>query len=80
MPFIRVDGKASAYRRETQVRSLGREDALEKEIATYSSTLAWKIPLTESVVGYSPWGRKESDTTEPLYFTSLYQVDPVPLY
>ena len=33
--------------RETVVRSLGREDPLEKEIATHSSTLAWKIPWTE---------------------------------
>ena len=32
---------------ETQVRSLGREDALEKEMATHSSTLAWKIPWME---------------------------------
>ena len=32
---------------ETWVRSLGQEDPLEKEIATYSSTLAWKIPWTE---------------------------------
>ena len=33
--------------RETQVRSLGWEDPLEKEMATHSSTLAWKIPWTE---------------------------------
>ena len=33
--------------RETRVRSLGREDPLEKEMATHSSTLAWKIPRTE---------------------------------
>ena len=32
---------------ETRVRSLGREDPLEKEIATHSSTLAWKIPWME---------------------------------
>ena len=32
---------------ETWLRSLGREDALEKEMATHSSTLAWKIPWTE---------------------------------
>ena len=32
---------------ETQVQSLGREDPLEKEIATHSRTLAWKIPWTE---------------------------------
>ena len=33
--------------RETWVRSLGREDPLEKEMATHSSTLAWKTPWTE---------------------------------
>ena len=32
---------------KTWVRSLGQEDPLEKEIATHSSTLAWKIPWTE---------------------------------
>ena len=54
--------------RETRVQSLGREDLLEKELATHSGTLAWKIPWTEEPVGYSPWGRKESDTTERLHF------------
>ena len=38
-------------------------------MATHSSTLAWKTPWTE--VGYSPWGRKESDTTEQLHFHLL---------
>ena len=33
--------------RETWVRSLGQDDPLEKEMATHSSTLAWKIPWTE---------------------------------
>ena len=33
--------------RETWVRSLGQEDPLEKEMATHSSTLAWRIPRTE---------------------------------
>ena len=32
---------------ETQVRSLGQEDGLEKEMATHLSTLAWKIPWME---------------------------------
>ena len=32
---------------ETQVQSLGQEDPLEEEMATHSSTLAWKIPWTE---------------------------------
>ena len=53
---------------ETQVRFLGWEYLLEKEMATHSNTLAWKIPWTESVVGYSPWGHKELDTTEELHF------------
>ena len=54
---------------ETWVRSPGREDPLEKEMATHSSILAWRIPW--SLVGYSPRGRKESDTTERLHYTSL---------
>ena len=33
--------------RETRVQSLGREDSLEKEMATHSSILAWKIPWME---------------------------------
>ena len=36
-------------------------------MAPHSSTLAWKIP-TRNLVGYSPWGRKELDTTEQLHF------------
>ena len=47
------DGKPSAC----NAGDLGWEDPLEKEVATHSSTLAWKTPWTE--VGYSPWGRKE---------------------
>ena len=34
---------------ETWVQSLGQEDPLEKEMATHSSTLAWKIPWTEEL-------------------------------
>ena len=40
-------GKESACNAETRVRSLSWEDPLEKEMATHSSTLAWKIPWTE---------------------------------
>ena len=54
--------------RETQVRLLVWEDLLEKEMATHSSTLAWKIPWTEEPSRYSPWGRKESNITERLHF------------
>ena len=43
---------------------------MEKEMATHSSILAWKISILHgwrSLVGYSPWGCKESDRTERLY-------------
>ena len=59
---------------ETQVRSLGREDPLEKEMATHSSTLAGESHGQGSLVGYSPQGRKESDTTEWLHFHFLWYV------
>ena len=51
---------------ETQIPSLGWEDPLEKGMATHSSIPAWKIPWTEEPGSYSPWGGKESDTTERL--------------
>ena len=47
---------------ETQVQSLGWEDPLEKGMATHSKILAWRIPWTESLAGYSPVGSKKSDT------------------
>ena len=44
---------------ETQVRFLGWEDPPEKEMATHSSILVWRIPWTErNLAGYSPWGHK----------------------
>ena len=46
------------------VRSLGWEDPLEEGMATDSSILAWKIPGQRSLVRYSPWVCRESDTTE----------------
>ena len=56
--------------RETQVRSLGWEDPLGKVMVTHSSILAWRIPWTESLVGCSPGGCEESDTTERLHQTT----------
>ena len=41
---------------ETQVRSLGREDPLEKEMATHSSALAWRIPWMEEPGGLQSMG------------------------
>ena len=43
---------------EMQVQYLGQEDPLEEEMATYSSSLDWKIHEERSLVGYSPWGLK----------------------
>ena len=53
---------------ETWVRSLDWEDPLEKGEATHSSILAWRIGL------YSPWGCKESDTTEKLLLSLFLEV------
>ena len=53
---------------ETWVQSLGWEDPLGKEMATPSSTLAWKSRGGSILLGYSPGGCKESDMTEWLHF------------
>ena len=53
---------------EAWVRFLGWEDTLEKEMATHSSILAWRIPWTEELCGLQSMGLKESDTTELLNF------------
>ena len=50
---------------ETSVGSLGREDPLEKRMATHSSILAWRIPWTQEPGRLqSIESQKESDTTE----------------
>ena len=46
--------------------SLGQEDVLKKGMATHASILAWRIPWREEFVGYTLWGRKESDRSEQL--------------
>ena len=63
--------------RETQVRSLGREDPLEKEIETHSSTLAWRIPWTEEPGRIQFTGSKELDVTEPLHFIIYWRRDVI---
>ena len=57
---------------ETRVQSLGWEDPLEKKMAPHSRTLAGKFHGLRSLVGYRPWRRKESDTTEGLHFHFPY--------
>ena len=51
---------------ESWIWSLGWEDPLEKEMATHSSILAWKIPWTEEPGGLQSMGLQELDTTEQL--------------
>ena len=53
--------KNSPAMQETHVRPLGREEPLEKEMATHSTVLAWEIPWTEGPGSYSPCGTKEDD-------------------
>ena len=49
-------------KQETWVQSLRQEDPLEKEMATHSCVLAWKIPWTEEPGGLQSIGSQESDT------------------
>ena len=67
-------GKNLPTMQETWVQSLGWEDLLEKRMAMYTSILPGEFYGQRSLVGYTPWGRKESDMTEQL--TNVY---PVPL-
>ena len=57
---------------ETRVGSLGREDPLEKGMATHSSILAWRIPWTEEPDGLQPMGSQELDMTEQLTLHTRY--------
>ena len=58
-----------------QALSLGQEDSLEQKMATHSRTLAWKSHGQRSLVAYSPWDRKQSDTTEQLKQQQFNTVD-----
>ena len=49
---------------ETGVPPLGWEESLEKGKATHPSILAWRIPWTRSLAGYSPWDLKDSVQAE----------------
>ena len=65
---------------ETRVRSLGQEDPLEKEMATLSRTLAWRIPWTEEPGGLQSTVSKSrtqlSDFTHSLYTVPLFHYKP----
>ena len=57
-------GKESAFNARNWVQSLGQENPMAKEMSTHFITLAWRIPGTRSLAGYSPWCHKELDITE----------------
>ena len=80
-PSIRLVKHLPAMQ-ETWVYSLGREDPLEKEMATHSCTLAWKIPWTEEPGRFlgEPWGLKELDTIERLHFLSFFHLSVCFIY
>ena len=69
--------KCLSTMRETQVQSLGGEDLLEKEMATCSSILAWKIPWTEEPGGLQSMGHKVLDMTEQLHFSFRAGLNPI---
>ena len=59
-----VHGVAKSWTRLSDFTFTFHFHALEKEMATHSSALAWRIPGTGSLVGCRLWGRTESDMTE----------------
>jgi len=70
---------------ETQVRSVGREDPLEKEMAIHSSTIAWKIPWTEEPGRLQSMGSQRAEATSLTYLprgpvTSLLDTYPRKMY
>ena len=65
------DGKASAYKAGDRVQSLGGKDSLEKEMATHSSTLAWKIPWMEEPGRLMELQRVGHDWVTSLHFIDL---------
>ena len=73
---IGLDGKASAWMQETGAWSLGQEDPLEKEMATHSSTLAWKIQWMEEAGRLQSTGlqRVRHDWVTSLLFTKLEEI------
>ena len=61
--LVAQQGRIRLPVQETQIRSLGREDPLEEEMATHSSILAWGIPWTGEPGGLQSMGLQESDMT-----------------
>ena len=65
--------------RETRIQSLGHEYSLEKGMATHPVFLPGESHGQKSLAGYSPWGRKESDTTEQLTLSFFFHTTESPI-
>ena len=74
LPLVAQTVKNLFAMQETWVRFLGREGSLEKEMATHSSILAWKIPWTEEPGELQSWDHKESDMAEPATLSYILQM------
>ena len=68
-------GKTRKHKWET----LSNSSKADLEDSTHSSILVWKIPWIRSLVGYRPWGHRQSDTTEKLN-THTWSCNPTPGY
>ena len=77
--FNGSDSKQSTYNAGDPSLIPGLEDPLEKGMAAHSSILAWRIPWTEKPGGLSPWGHKESNTTELLTLSLPFSGGPAAL-
>ena len=67
-PLVAQTVKHLSKMQETRVQTLGREDLLEKEMVTHSSTLAWKIPWIEEPGGLQSMGSQSQTQLSNLYF------------
>ena len=63
--WAEIHGVAKSWTRLSDFTFTFHFHALEKEMATHSSVLAWRVPGMGEPVSCHPWGRTESDTTEP---------------
>ena len=62
--WAEIHGVAKSWTRLSDFTFTFHFHALEKEMATHSSVLAWRVPGMGEPVSCHPWGRTESDTTE----------------
>ena len=72
LPLVAQSVKSLPATWETWVQSLGREDPLEKEMAPAPVFLPGECHGQRNLVGYSPWGHKESDMTEYFHFHLIF--------